>query len=1258
MLNRYNPLHMFLASYGNELNRIDYRILKESRSSSSPSSFSYNGLVYSFNPDLNMFVNQFGHSMDYAQAVALAASLGYSEQEFEGLADSTDTDGGRDRRSASVISQIDFLFAYGPSPYGYPGGVTGWPTQYNDQKGLSYFYPYITYYPGYEGPTPADVSSGNMNQNTAFNYFGWTGVGTLNKMPGFGAPLSYQYFFHEFPILNEPLPPANFVMGNSAHGSTALVQHIIDGYSWIPPERRLFSPSKLWSAYNQTTGGVTGNEILFRFNYILSGNSFGTSNWSLAGSAAVTSTGHTGPNGITAGSLSASLISFPGSSTPRISTSAALPNGGATYTYSVFLQGITFGDRLNLSVNGSNIIGVSGSNQNIILGTTWGRYQIQVGISAPSGITFQISGNSGAGGSFASSFRIWGAQAELAEGVDNSSSAFNYYLNTTGSVSSTRVQSGYKSIWHARKSAFVEKEARNIFNYMLQNGFTMGMLTLDDEGYYQQLSDGINSKTTDYAIQYNTFKENNSSSGNSWYVSYTGISAQPKCMFTKTSRFGSAGVTNFRDLLLLRGFTTNSTQVGYIDNLNYGLNTNKDTVSGSDPKNFTKDLFQEVTTEMLSYFIEDGIVTPFKELMLGNTADETHAIFNYGYVDGYAAFVGNTYLDSSGTPTPLSMVLPTYNSLYPLTDSAAISPNKFRFFDFKSDFGYSTNQLAYYKTGTRSSTSTYGTWMGAGTPYGDYVSDIRLNSTPTNATATVNMINNMGARRVFDRNRTLTGNSYGYSGASWGNVPQLAYTIGQPIGVSTVKQVHIPGRWRGITMASGSGFTFNCSFCSDSMSATFTGVSAGFGTPCVGCNDQTTYTLDYFFNDLWGITQANDGYGPVGIIPMSMRAAIFGYKQGQLSEEWARLANGAANGNYFTPCGIPIPGVTLLPGTIYRNYDTHWYPLGWMGFITDLGQHREMATTEVFNAIEQRNRLNDPSIPQKPYQNWVHIPSFGIASILNTWSTTDTNYKNNISPYFYLKPTGITYDIVRDYWDGSISIRGATIFYGDVNHYWAENIRHAYLHKMDTIEQWGSPSVACIVHPDRTEFGVNYNQTFGPLARWPVTNPSEVAQLHPKGANALFNVAGVSGFTLGGVCADKAWLHSGYRINKVVENCNTVGNGIVHETMYLAPINWREKEYAFSGAQLKNGSYLWRITFLHKATQPIYVKGSRLGNASGVTYNIAGITNFIDNGNHEKGLWWTTNTYELPIVTNPPVCPTQGLPAGTTTWNGTLPFNP
>ena len=1245
---------MFLASYGNELNRVDFRLLKENKQSSgSLANFSYNGLMYTFQPEVNMFVNQFGHAMDYAQAVALASSLGYSEAEFEGLADNSDTDGGA-QRSAPILAQNNLLFAYAAPPYGYPGGATAWPTNYNDQKGLSYFYPHIMYYPGYQGPQPAAVVAGGMNQNTAFDYYGWTGVGTLNTMPGFGSPLSYQYFFHLFPDLNQPHPPANFTFGNSAHGSTALVDHIVDGYSWIPSERRNFSPNKLWSAYSQTSGGVTGNEILFRYNYILFGNSF--SNWTASGSASVTSIGHTGPNGVSSGSLSASLISFPGSSTPKLSTGATLAESGATFTYSVFLQGITANNILQLSVTGANIIGTSGSGQ-ITLTTGWNRYQTEVCVSSPSTINFEISGNNGTPGiSWASSFRLWGAQAELAEGVDTSSSAYNYYLNTTGTVASARVQSGYKSIWHARKSEYVEKEARNVFNYMISRGFTMGIMSLDDEGYYQQESFGLNSKTTDYAIQYNTFKANNDGNGNSWYVSYTGLSAQPKSMFARTSRFGAAGVTNFKDLLLLRGFTTNATQVGYIEKLNYGVNTNKDTVSGSEPTNFTTSLFQEVTTEMLSYFIEDGIVNPFKELMIGNTSDESHAISNYGYVDGYAAFIGNTYLDSSGTPTPLNLLLPTYDSLYPNTDSMGRSPSKYRLFDFKDDHSYSNDQLAYHKSGTRSSTSTYGTFIGSPTPYGDYITDTRLRP---NSGDNTSLINNMGARGVFDRNRTITGNSYGYSGASWGNVPNAAYVIGQPTGISRVRQVHIPGKWRGITMAGGNGFTFSCTFCSDSMSATFTGVSAGYGVTCLGCNDQTTYTLDYFFNDLWGITQANDAIAPVGIIPISARAAIYGYTQGQLSAEWARAANGATNSNYFTPCGTPVPGVTLLPGSIFRNYDTHWYPLGWMGFITDLGQHREVARTEVFNAIVERNRLGDPSIPQKPYQNWVHVPSFGISSILNTWSTTDTEYKNNISPYFYLKPTGITYDIVRDYWDGSISIRGATIFYGDINHYWAENIRHAYLHKMDTIEQWGSPSVACIMHPDRTEFGVNYNQTFGPLARWPVTNPSEVAQFHPKGASAMFNApGGVSGFTLGGVCADKAWLHGGYRINKVVENCNNMGGGIVHETMYLAPINWREKEYAFSGAQLKNGTYLWRITFLHKATQAIYVKGSRLGDSSGATYNIAGITNFIDNGNNEKGLWWTSNVYELPIVTNPPTCPTYGLPAGTTTWNGTLPFNP
>jgi hypothetical protein len=107
---------------------------------------------------------------------------------------------------------------------------------------------------------------------------------------------------------------------------------------------------------------------------------------------------------------------------------------------------------------------------------------------------------------------------------------------------------------------------------------------------------------------------------------------------------------------------------------------------------------------------------------------------------------------------------------------------------------------------------------------------------------------------------------------------------------------------------------------------------------------------------------------------------------------------------------------------------------------------------------------------------------------------------------------------------------------------------------------------------------------------------------------------------------------------------------MVHETMYLAPINWAEKSYTISGAQLIDSSYLWRITFLHKATETINVRGSQTGTVT--SYNIAGVTNFIDNGNHERGIWWTSNVYELPVVINPPVNLNPGLPAGTTTWNG------
>ena len=102
MLNRFNPAHLFLASYGNEAHRIDFRLLREAagQGTNTVQGFSYNGLQYSFNQELNMFVNQFGHAMDIAQAAAVAESLGIDVSDFEGHEDSASHDGGKQKRSA------------------------------------------------------------------------------------------------------------------------------------------------------------------------------------------------------------------------------------------------------------------------------------------------------------------------------------------------------------------------------------------------------------------------------------------------------------------------------------------------------------------------------------------------------------------------------------------------------------------------------------------------------------------------------------------------------------------------------------------------------------------------------------------------------------------------------------------------------------------------------------------------------------------------------------------------------------------------------------------------------------------------------------------------------------------------------------------------------------------------------------------------------------------------------------------------------
>jgi hypothetical protein len=189
-----------------------------------------------------------------------------------------------------------------------------------------------------------------------------------------------------------------------------------------------------------------------------------------------------------------------------------------------------------------------------------------------------------------------------------------------------------------------------------------------------------------------------------------------------------------------------------------------------------------------------------------------------------------------------------------------------------------------------------------------------------------------------------------------------------------------------------------------------------------------------------------------------------------------------------------------------------------------------------------------------------------------------------------------------------------------------ENMRHQYINKTWKYSYWNPVSYTCA-----------YN-TGGPIA--PAEN-----QRFPR------VTAGVTSF---GVCGALA-MDLARKVNDVVHECNTIAGGVVSETMYLAPVNFDEREYLMSGAQLVNGTYLWRVTFAHPATSSVTIQGSVTGQPT--IYNIAGVTNFIKNGNNKFGVWWTTNTYELPIVTNPPVPEAQRLGVLNLPING-ITYNP
>jgi hypothetical protein len=1035
MLNRYNPLHMFLASYGNELNRIDYRILKESKSSSSPSSFSYNGLVYSFNPDLNMFVNQFGHAMDYAQAVALAASLGYSEQEFEGLADSTDTDGGTDRRSAISVANIEPFVDMWQSPYGWWNQEETW----GSQNGLTYMWYSIFLPAGKKGPDKAQLALGNFPPSMSATDTNWSGVGD---------PVgSYDINWNQAPW-NTPTGYINMTFGDTGFILYQDVINTMEMFSWMPPEKRILAPGRHWRAIDGIAGlGATG------------------------------------------------------------------------------------------IANADTVVFSSGVRSGILTPTPWLK----------------------------------------------------------------------------RKMNFVRKELNTVYALMGACGFTMGGWECDDE-YYNFFD--FRSIDNDSGAQNVWLYPNNSSTGNTWWASFTGICAAPDSLIAE-------GITSMRAFMLSMGYTTGSGWKN-VDGMTFrgqcaGI-TGNIVISGSWSQ-WQLSEYAAIMKDWVAAHWTDA-ANDFK-LAFGLSADN-YPVSNYGYYKtnvGVANFKNPPSLDWAYTGFMNRDMNPNTSDYakYP-TPKGAIDPEVVYYYGFDT---HDISGLNSPKTYTRevANTSDIHVYGGAGILQ-------EISNSP----------------RSIDRNLDYSGNSYGQanSGNTFAKRLVANFTMYNAIaakGESKFLKAWLPANYLGNTWESAGKlveFVYCAERLGNSAALRFDPTGSSGSTACAPtlCGyDRAPHLPSWYLNPVFNITNLNWNsgvtYGPANHIPSLGKDIVTGLTMGAVTIRRNRSRSGgytAWSRDDFDNCGYPVPGNTLPAGSIYNQYWTHWYPMAFIALLGDVAWGRQVALVNVYRANAQRaGQL--PEVPdsrwngiQKPMNAWIAIQNWKSDEEYSGESIT-TSSNLNLANYYYV-PTGLT---AGTYFTNTVA-QGITFLQGEAGPMFYENMRHQYLNKVWKYSYWNPVSYTC-----------TYN-TGGPIA--PAEN-----QRFPR------VTAGVTSF---GVCGAIA-MDLARKVNDVVHECNTIAGGIVSETMYLAPVNFDEREYLMSGAQLVNGTYLWRVTFAHPATSSVTIQGSVTGQPT--TYNVAGVTNFIKNGNNKFGVWWTTNTYELPVVTNPPVPEAQRLGVLNLPING-ITYNP
>ncbi len=795
----------------------------------------------------------------------------------------------------------------------------------------------------------------------------------------------------------------------------------------------------------------------------------------------------------------------------------------------------------------------------------------------------------------------------------------------------------FKTPWLKRKMNFLRAEQKAIYSYMAGKGFTMSHYDLDDEiyGYLDYRGIGVSGSTFingvtvanrigDLNFYLKWLYPSNGPTGSKWYSNFYGACAAPDCFITR-------GITSMRAHLLAKGFTTNTSNWRYVEGL---------TAIGGSIDNVPGNLAGDGSFEILGYEHQAAIkdwyaghwtdmVNDFK-LYNGITADNSLS-GDYGYYklnNAVINFTNPSYTNNfyvNNTKDHISDALNRTSTDYvPFVTNNITSASDKRmqdYYQYNDAFSLDSCQNVY--------TEQVGD-IGVIHAYGGNQADIDPAS---------------NAARIIDRNLDWRGNTYGlvingitygknvggwYS--SWGAM-RRKYGDNAPEASTAFAKKWVPANWLGNTT---NAQIIQCYSCAEIMGSTGffqydpTGVSSSAASITKVGFDRAPHYVSWHLNPVWGINvnrfASGQVSGPANYIPLYGPDTLNGLSFGGKTKYWTGT-NTTFSVDRIDPCGNPFPANPLPAGTIYNHYWTNWYPMGYMALMTDIKWGRQVAKSNVAKAIYERNDpINHPKIPGS---NW-----YGIQKPINTWVahqrwTTDGELdiskeaNSNLNSYYI--PEGLTFGYRTVVGQESSLLAGFTFMYGEAGPMYYENIRHQYLNKTGRYSYW-NPSTYDMTSSDGTPLSyMNESACFG-------GRRYTQAQTSPQK---------IGGLTCMGICgAIKIALAR--KINNVIGECQTIGNGTVWETTYLAPMNMDDRSYVISGAQKVDGNYVWRITFAHPATQsPIIVRGS----VSGITtaYHVNGITNYIDSPNNKFGIWWTTDRYEIPVVENPPVSEAERL---------------